>query len=925
MRKLLSRIWLPAVVITIAAAQTFGMDISRNAGGESPVSRHSVVADQSSDTVIYVNNVFTKFRKNGEKIDMGGDFTLNPIDSTDAILPRDTIKIPDSLKYTDPFRYKYYIALVDSLTHAQLRDSLIQAGDSLILPRLDSIYYADSTARAKAAFDKWYSSLDKSEKKKYDFEQKMKARQHMMDSLLTVKDEEKAIKDSIREYTPRILETFAVADSMQYKRIISWTRDPLFSKVQLHDVDTSYNTYFNDYPFMRKDINVTYLGISGSAVQTYDFFKRTNDEGVSFYQPYQVYSFTPSTLPMYNTKTPYTELAYWGTLFADKQNEESDIHLMTTQNITPEFNFMLQYDRNGANGLLENERVDNRTFVAAANYMGKRYLAHGGYIYNKVDRKENGGIIDNFWIKDTVVGPREIAVNLTNAGNLMKKNTLFLDQTYRIPFNFIKTKGERQAIRTDKAYRDSVLATGDSLMIAVMEEELAKRKENRRLAARDTLNKDITTAFIGHSSEYSVYRKVYSDNITSAAERNYYDNYYLNPKTSHDSLRVMRLENKVFLKLQPWASDAILSSLDVGLGNRILNYYMFNPRSYITKPKNTVWNSTWIYAGIGGSYSKYFNWDAEGYYTFLGQEINDVGLKANAELSLYPFRRDRKSPINFNARFETSLDEPEYFEQHYFSNHFRWDNNFNKKSVTKIEGSVDIPRWRLRLEAGYSLLDKNIYYDTLGVIRQNTTPMSVFKAAISKDFTLWKFHFDNRALFQHSSNEDVMPLPTLALNLKWYLELGINKPGTAMKAMNMQIGVNTTYTTKWYAPSYNPAVGQFHNQNTEKYGDCPYFDVFVNIRWKRACIFVKYLNAGMGWPNDSADYFSAAGYIRPQRAFKFGIYWPFYVQPHKAKTMSGNASSSGSGGRSGSSSGGGLGGMLGRGGSGSGFSQSSNY
>ena len=57
----------------------------------------------------------------------------------------------------------------------------------------------------------------------------------------------------------------------------------------------------------------------------------------------------------------------------------------------------------------------------------------------------------------------------------------------------------------------------------------------------------------------------------------------------------------------------------------------------------------------------------------------------------------------------------------------------------------------------------------------------------------------------------------------------------------------------------------------------------------------------MGWPNKSADYFTAAGYIAPQRAIKFGISWPFYMQPGSNKgTTKGAAGAGGGGGRGGS-------------------------
>lgn len=866
----------PLAVVILAAAQTFGMDIARRG-----VSWSELIGPVfTPDTVTYDNSkVFTKFRTGADKAT--GDSAallgeLSPEDTLPRLTARDTIIPPDSLKLTDPFRYRYYVALKDSLTHKLTIDSLKAAGDSLDWPRLDSLYYADSTIEAKRKFDEWYAGLDKAARKRYDADQKFKRQQKEMDSLFAIKDSLKAIKDSIRENTPRILETFALPDSLFYKRLVTWNRDPLFAKVTAIPKDTSFNYTFNDYPFQRNDVGASYLGIIGSPVQTYDFFKRASVDRISFYEPYEVYSYSPSTLPMYNTKTSYTELAYWGTNFANTEREESELHVLTTQNIFPQLNLMLEYDRFGANGMFESENADNRTFVAAANWIGKRYQAHGGYIFNKIEKAENGGITDNFWIRDTTVNSREIAVNLTDADTKVVKNTVFLDQTYRIPLTFIK--------------------------------DLFHKKDTTQAGKTETLDTDVTTFFIGHSSEFSTFRKIYTDNIATTDEvgRAFYNgNFFLNPTHSNDSLRVMRLENRIFAKLQPWSADAFVSTLDVGIGNRIQKQYLFTPDTYLTGPSNTVWNSTYLYGGVGGQLRNAVHWNAQGDFTFLGQEIGDMGIRADARLDLYPFRRHRKSPISLSAHFETSLREPDFYVQHMHANHYRWDNDFGKISTTQVEGKLAIPHLDFELAAGYALLDKNIYYGTDGIVRQNTTPMSVAKVSLMKNFRLWLFHFDNRVLFQVSSNEDVMPLPMVAANLRWYLQFNI----VSKDVMKMQIGANVTGTTQWYAPAYSPALGQFHNQTEEKYGMSPYIDAFVNVQWKRATIFVKLVNAGMGWPLESADYFSAHHFIRPQRALKFGIWWPFYLQPHKNQSASSRAGSGGGSSANGSprSSGGGLG------------------
>ena len=785
--------------------------------------------------------------------------------SAAGIAARDTIKVPDSLQFTDPFFFKYYIAVKDSTTRKQVRDSLIQAGDTLELTKLDSLYIKDSTEVAVAKFNAWYNSLSRKERKKYDYEKELPIKIAAALRKMEVKDSLRAVKDSIISATPRILETFAVPDSMHYKRIIVWKHDRKFHDINLQKFDTTYNYHYNEYPFLKEDVNTTWLGVSGSPEQSFNYFKREGSDGAIFYTTLQRYSYSPESLPFYNSKTPHTELAYWGTLFTTQEKEESNIKILTTQNITPALNLTLEYKRFGGNGILRREDNDNRNAVIATNYLGKRYLMHGGYIYNSVARSDNGGIVDNFWIRDTTVDAREVEIRLKDASSSISKHTWYLDQSYKIPFGFINK------IRSKKNSADSTAVTPSA----------------------DTLETDITSAFIGHSSEYTVFSKMYTDKISSSDKvaREFYGNrFYLNPTTSADSLRVMKFENKAFIRLQPWTSDAIVSKLDVGIGDKLCSYYAFNPESYLKGNSTVFQNSLYLYAGAKGQYKKYLNWDADGRYTFLGYELNDFGINANVAVNLYPFRRDRKSPLTLRGHFETSLKEPDYYEQHLYTNHYKWDNDFGKISTTKVEAFLEIPRWELSASFGYGLLSNNIYYDNQGIVRQNTDPMSVMSATLKKNFTLWKLHFDHNLLFQLSSDQNVVPLPMLALNLRYYIQFDVVK-----KVMQMQIGADGRYNTKWYAPAYNPVLGVFHTQNLEEYGNCPYIDVFVNIQWKRASIFLKVMNINMGWPNKSADYFSAAGYIATPTTFKFGIHWPFYIQPGRNSGSGGRGATTGGG------------------------------
>ena len=869
MKNLLAKIWVPLMLVSLAAIQSFGIDAGRSASLR--MLADSLTLTQLTDTTDITDSILT----------------------ADVPSAKDTIKIPDSLQFTDPFKYRYYIALKDSTTRFQVRDSLMAAGDTLELMRLDSLYIKDSTEVAEAAHAAWYASLTRRERKKYDAEQALPGLIAAANRKIEIKDSIRAYKDSVRQSIPRILETFAIPDSLHFKRIITWTHDRDFQNlVEVRDMapDTSYRRSFNDYVFFNEDINATWLGISGSPVQLYDWFKREEEANAIFYIPYSIWNYTPENLPQYNTKTPYTELAYYGTLFANQEKEEANVRVLTTQNITPALNMTLEFRRYGGNGMLKREDTANKSFVAATNYLGKKYMMHAGYIYNKIHRSENGGVVDESWIRDTTVDAREIDVYLRDANNELKKNTLFLDQTYRIPLTFITDLKNRKEIKLQEAVRDSIMASGDSTAIAAyMAEE--ERKLALEAAKADTarINTDVTTAFIGHSSEYSVFSKTYTDKISDQFGKDFYgDRFYINPTSSMDSLRVMRFENKVFMRLQPWKDDGIISKLDVGIGDKLANYFSFSPVDYLRGSNNIVQNSVYLYAGANGQYSRYLTWNAKGKYNFLGYELNDFALEANMKFNAYPFRRYRNSPLTLGAHFETSLKEPDYYQQHLFTNHFKWDNEFGKISTTKAEVSLSIPRWDMAVSFGYGLLSNNIYYDNQGMARQNGDPMSVMTASLKKNFQIWKLHLDHHAMLQLSSNQEVLPLPLLALNFRYYIQFDVVK-----NVMQMQIGANGTYTTEWYAPAYNPVLGVFHNQDERKYGNCPYIDAFVNIQWKKAAIFIKAVNVNMGWPNKSVDYFTAAGYIAPQRAIKFGITWPFWVRPGKASATGPNGPNAG--------------------------------
>lgn len=862
MAKVWADILLPMAIAGTVAAQTLGVEVNRARV------LHAWFPEAKRDTVQVdsTRKPLDSLAKSPiDSLTQEEDFELfgAPEDTTPTVFARDTMKVPDSLKVTDPFLYQWYVATKDSYTHKLVVDSLKAEGDSLIWPRVDSLFLADSTFKAQLAWEKKWASMSKAERKRWIYENvQLPAIRHRQDSIFKAKDSLKHIKDSIIENTPRVLETPFLPDSMHFKRLVTWKRNRLYNSIETFEWDTTANYHFYDYPFMRDDAGATWLGMPGSAVQQYNFFRRDKERSTSFYQAQESWTYNADNFTFFNTKMPYTELEYSGNLFSSKTLSADNFRVFTTQNILPSLNIALEMKRYGGAGTLKNEQTDNRTYFVSGNYLGKKYNAHAGFIFNKISRQESGGMVDNLWIRDTTVDVREINVNLAAATNSYRKMTVFLDQSYRIPFDFIQKLRHRH----DTTWTPS-----------------------------DSLNADGTTGFVGTSTEFSTYSKKYADNVSDALSTFYNDVFNIHPSKSADSLRTLRLENRIFVRLQPWKNDAIVSKVEGGIGDRFQTFYLQDPDEVLFKPSSHKWNSIYAYAGVEGRFRRYLQWDASGQYTFAGQEVNDFSINANAALNFYPFRRHPQSPISLKAHFETGLKSPDFYQQHFYSNHFRWENSFGKVSTTKINATLDIPRWQLKAEMGYALLANQVFYDTLGIVRQHGTPESVFTAGLTKNFVFGPVHLDNTALVQLSSNQDVLPLPTLALNLRWYAQFNIKK------VLQLQLGANVRYTTLWYAPSYNPVTGTFSVQNKERYGNCPVFDVFINAQWKKCCLFLKLENAGNGWPMERKDYFTAHHYIQTSRVIKVGVSWPFYPHLGKLRTLSARA---GSGGNSGG--GGGL-------------------
>ena len=106
MKRFMAKIWVPTLLVLVAAVQSFGIDTARAISLRKQAD--SLIFNRLDDTTVATPVAVDSFKL--EPIDsLVTDSTA--IDSTIVdtliIAARDTIKVPEELRETDPFKFKY--------------------------------------------------------------------------------------------------------------------------------------------------------------------------------------------------------------------------------------------------------------------------------------------------------------------------------------------------------------------------------------------------------------------------------------------------------------------------------------------------------------------------------------------------------------------------------------------------------------------------------------------------------------------------------------------------------------------------------------------------------------------------------------------------------------------------------------------------
>ena len=429
------------------------------------------------------------------------------------------------------------------------------------------------------------------------------------------------------------------------------------------------------------------------------------------------------------------------------------------------------------------------------------------------------------------------------------------------PQSFNKVSGDRIAV-TDKQMSDSLLAT--------------QKKEQADTAWMKTEYVPVTS-FI-HTLKFDNYKRIYQ--AYQSPTDFYANDYKVGPwggDSIYDKTKYVHLSNTFAISLLEGFNKWAKAGLKAFATSELRHFSL--PALDGTETSYTEHN-----VSIGGQLSKTagktLHYDVTAETWLVGEDAGQLKIDATADVN-FPLWGDT---VTLMARGFFKRTNPTFYYRHYHARHFWWDNdNLDKILHSRIEGQFHYSKTKTTLRVavdeiqnytymamGYNIVDDKRTGNTIDV-RQKGGSLSLITLALGQNFKLGPLNWENMITYQKSTDNDVLPVPDLNIYTNLYLRFKI------ARVLKCDFGADGRFFTKYYAPDYSPALGQYAVQtgdNRTKVGEYPVVNVYANFHLKQTRFFVmmSHVNAGSG----SRDYFFTPHYPLNQRIFRFGVSWNFY-------------------------------------------------
>jgi len=585
-------------------------------------------------------------------------------------------------------------------------------------------------------------------------------------------------------------------------------------------LDTLQDYFQIFHPLYKEVITATYLGNYGSAAIDNNFFNRKDDYPYFFAQSRQWYILTPEKLKFFNSTTPYTRLDYSQSENKSKNNE-TRFNVIHSQNITPWWNYVLRIDLAKSAGQYLYQTTRNNSVSLYTNYVKGNWKVHGGFITNAIKNEENGGITNDSLLTSGI-DPQYWNVNLNSSQTTIGSSFFFANTEYRFG-KFIDT---------------------------------GKRKEPD---FRPIMG------FI-HSIEVNTNHHEFIDEEDE--DDDYFKNTYYPTWYTKDSIRFNRITNTFQLKQYENAEKKFSfgkrAYIGIEMDRGSMPAYVSDDTLHVGR-FDINYSNTYVGGGIFRETGKFWNWNFDGKLYFTGRNAGQTELSGLIYKPM-PFFGDSLAYVSFTGTIENRV--PDYFQERFYSNHYRWDQSLSMEQRMTAGGLFKMPGRHLEIGANYALINNFIYNDTLGIPNQTSKELLVLSAHLDKDFHYRGLHLRTRLLWQKASDDTYIHLPEWSAFISGYFQF------TLSKVLLTQIGSDVRYNTKYYADAYSPATGLFYLQNEKQYGDYPYIDIYASLRLKRTRVFFKYMNVGTHFLD--GEYMTSPHYPMNRATFRLGVSWAFY-------------------------------------------------
>ena len=722
------------------------------------------------------------------------------------------------------------------------------------------------------------------------------------------------------------------------KGIKVWTVDERFGDIRKAELDTVPHMFMNTIfgTGLRGEYNT--LGNVGTPRINRVFVDRQDDGQFLFTQPYDDFVKPVSTFHFTNTLSPFTNLTY--NTAGNRTNGEDHFTAKFGVNAGKRLGVGFNFDYIYGRGYYQNQSTSHFNYTMYGSYLGDRYQAHLLFSTNHQKVTENGGITDDNFVLhpesfDDDFATNEIPTVLENNWNRNDNQHVFLSHRYNVGFKR-KVKMTEEEI---KAKKFAMEAKRDSEERKRREEERRKAEDEGRDFNEDNVkekktyagrpsdakiagNEPTATDSIGKGGRINVDSKEMADSLAKVSAKAVADTMWMKdeyvPVTSF--IHTMKLDNykRIYQAYNtpadfyadnyvagPYAGDSIYdktshlrlqNTFAISMLEGFNKWAKAGVKAFVTSdlrrfvlPSSDSNTATTSYnehnLSVGGQLSKtegktlHYNVTAETW--LLGEDLGQLKIDGAVDLN-FPLFGDT---VTLAAKGFFHRNNPTFYYRHYHSRHFWWDNtSLSKELHSRVEGLFSYRKTNTTLRVafdeiqnytylamGYNIADDHSRKGNTMEVRQKGGAITLLTLSLAQNFKLGPLNWENVITYQKSTDNDVLPVPDLNIYTNLYLRFKI------AQVLKCDFGADGRYFTKYYAPDYSPALGQYAVQtgdNRVQTGNYPLVNIYANFHLKHTRFFVmmSHVNAGSG----NRQYFLTPHYPLNQRVFRFGLSWNFF-------------------------------------------------